>query len=181
MLKLIPAFGAVGLCLFALACSGYNQSPPGTVAPNPIQTVAATAPSNCPPSPALPTSIPGVPALPAGTQAITTPSGLQYYDVVTGTGTGAQAGQSATVQYTGWLLNGTKFDSSVDKNQPFTFPLGGGQVIRGWDEGVVNMKAGGQRRLIIPANLGYGEKGAGGGAIPPCSTLIFDVQLISVK
>jgi len=181
MLKLLSAVAATGLCLSAIACSGYNESPAGTVAANPAQTPAATESSTCPAPPAVPDSIPGVPPLPAGAQAVKTPSGLQYYDVVPGSGAGAQAGQSASVQYTGWLLNGTKFDSSVDRNQPFTFPLGGGQVIKGWDEGVVNMKVGGQRRLIIPASLGYGDKGAGGGTIPPCSTLVFDVQLVSVK
>jgi hypothetical protein len=181
MFRLIPVLGVAGLCLLAMACSGYNESPPATVASNPLQTPAPPPPANCPPPAAVPDSIPGVPALPAGTKAVSSPSGLQYYDVVTGTGAPAQTGQSATVQYTGWLVNGTKFDSSVDRNQPFTFPLGGGQVIKGWDEGVVNMKVGGQRRLIIPPSIGYGDKGAGGGVIPACATLIFDVQLVSVK
>ena len=114
----------------------------------------------------------------------TTESGLQYDDVTIGDGAEAKAGQQVTVHYTGWLRNddgtpGAKFDSSKDRNDPFRFGLGGGQVIRGWDEGVQGMKVGGLRRLTIPANLGYGARGAGG-AIPPNATLIFDVELLAV-
>ena len=112
---------------------------------------------------------------------ITTPSGLQYEDTVTGSGTVAQAGQRVTVHYTGWLYNdgvqGAKFDSSRDRNDPFVFGLGAGMVIKGWDEGVQGMKIGGQRTLIIPAALGYGARGAGG-VIPPNATLKFDVELL---
>jgi FKBP-type peptidyl-prolyl cis-trans isomerase FkpA len=111
-------------------------------------------------------------------------SGLQYEDTVTGAGAEATAGQHVTVHYTGWLRNddgsqGSKFDSSRDRNDPFVFKLGAGQVIRGWDEGVQGMKVGGQRRLTIPASLGYGARGAGG-VIPPNATLIFDVELLGV-
>ena len=114
----------------------------------------------------------------------TTSSGLQYDDVVTGEGDEAKPGQNVTVHYTGWLQNddgsqGSKFDSSKDRNDPFQFKLGAGHVIRGWDEGVQGMKVGGQRRLIIPAALGYGARGAGG-VIPPNATLIFDVELLGV-
>jgi FKBP-type peptidyl-prolyl cis-trans isomerase FkpA len=113
----------------------------------------------------------------------TTPSGLQYEDTVTGEGAQAAAGQSVRVHYTGWLYNdgqqGAKFDSSRDRNQPFEFGLGQGMVIRGWDEGVAGMKVGGQRTLIIPAELGYGARGAGG-VIPPNATLKFDVELLAV-
>ena len=114
----------------------------------------------------------------------TTNSGLQYEDTVEGTGAEAKAGQYVTVHYTGWLQNddgsaGAKFDSSKDRNDPFQFPLGAGHVIRGWDEGVQGMKVGGSRRLIIPASLGYGARGAGG-VIPPNATLIFDVELLNV-
>ncbi len=112
---------------------------------------------------------------------ITTPSGLQYEDTTVGTGTEAKPGQHVHVHYTGWLYNdgvqGQKFDSSVDRGQPFAFNLGGGQVIRGWDEGVAGMKIGGKRTLIIPAALGYGARGAGG-VIPPNATLKFDVELL---
>ena len=111
---------------------------------------------------------------------ITTSSGLMYVDQVVGTGEAAVAGKSVTVHYTGWLTNGQKFDSSVDRGQPFTFPLGAGRVIKGWDEGVQGMKVGGKRKLTIPSNLGYGARGAGG-AIPPNATLVFDVELLGVQ
>ena len=110
---------------------------------------------------------------------ITTSSGLQYIGLKVGTGATAQAGQTVTVHYTGWLENGKKFDSSVDRGQPFSFPLGAGRVIKGWDEGVQGMKVGGKRKLIIPSALGYGARGAGG-AIPPHATLIFEVELLGV-
>ena len=112
---------------------------------------------------------------------ITTPSGLKYVDIVVGAGESPKPRQMVTVHYTGTLENGTKFDSSVDRGQPFTFKVGVGQVIKGWDEGVMTMKVGGKRKLIIPPQLGYGEKGAGGGVIPPNATLIFDVELLGVK
>lgn len=108
---------------------------------------------------------------------VTTPSGLQYVELVVGSGATAQAGQTVLVHYTGWLENGKKFDSSVDRGQPFSFPLGVGRVIKGWDEGVQGMKVGGKRKLIIPSNLGYGARGAGG-IIPPHATLIFEVELL---
>ena len=115
---------------------------------------------------------------------ITTPSGLQYEDVVVGSGAQATSGQKVTVHYTGWLYNdgqqGAKFDSSKDRNDPFVFSLGAGMVIRGWDEGVAGMAIGGQRTLIIPASLGYGARGAGG-VIPPNATLKFDVELLGLS
>ena len=113
----------------------------------------------------------------------TTPSGLQYEDTVPGTGAEAAPGQRVQVHYTGWLFNdgqqGGKFDSSKDRGQPFTFALGAGQVIKGWDEGVAGMKVGGTRRLVIPPQLGYGARGAGG-VIPPNATLLFVVELLGV-
>jgi peptidylprolyl isomerase len=112
--------------------------------------------------------------------AISTPSGLKYVDEVVGTGASPQPGQMVTVHYTGTLEDGTKFDSSVDRGEPFTFQIGVGQVIRGWDEGVMGMKVGGKRWLIIPPQLGYGARGAGG-VIPPNATLMFDVELISIR
>lgn len=111
---------------------------------------------------------------------VTTPSGLQYVDIVEGTGATPQTGQTVTVHYTGTLENGRKFDSSRDRNQPFEFPIGRGRVIKGWDEGLSTMKVGGQRRLIIPPELGYGSRGAGG-VIPGNATLIFDVELLGVR
>lgn len=110
---------------------------------------------------------------------VTTDSGLQYEDIEEGTGAMPQKGQRVTVHYTGTLEDGTKFDSSRDRNRPFSFTIGIGQVIKGWDEGVSTMRVGGQRKLIIPPELGYGARGAGG-VIPPNATLIFDVELLRI-
>ena len=110
----------------------------------------------------------------------TTASGLQYEDTLVGTGATATKGQSVTVHYTGWLTDGKKFDSSVDRNEPFDFQLGAGQVIKGWDEGVAGMKIGGKRKLTIPPALGYGDRGAGG-VIPGGATLVFEVELLKIK
>lgn len=108
-----------------------------------------------------------------------TDSGLKYEDLVEGEGEVAVSGQKVVVHYTGWLTDGTKFDSSVDRSNPFSFPLGAGRVIRGWDEGVQGMKVGGKRKLTIPPQLGYGAAGAGG-VIPPNATLVFDVELLEI-
>ncbi len=110
----------------------------------------------------------------------TTPSGLQYQDVKVGTGASPSTGQTAVVHYTGWLLDGKKFDSSKDRGDPFSFAVGRGQVIKGWDEGVATMKVGGTRILMIPPELGYGARGAGG-VIPPNATLKFEVELLEVR
>jgi FKBP-type peptidyl-prolyl cis-trans isomerase FkpA len=111
---------------------------------------------------------------------ITTASGLVYEDTVVGEGAEAKAGQYVTVHYTGWLTNGSKFDSSKDRNDPFQFALGMRQVIGGWDEGVQGMKIGGTRKLTIPPHLGYGARGAGG-VIPPNATLVFEVELLGLR
>jgi FKBP-type peptidyl-prolyl cis-trans isomerase FkpA len=108
---------------------------------------------------------------------VTTATGLQYEDLTEGAGAEAKAGQTVTVHYTGWLTDGQKFDSSKDRNDPFAFVLGGGMVIKGWDEGVQGMKVGGVRKLTIPPQLGYGVRGAGG-VIPPNATLVFEVELL---
>lgn len=114
-------------------------------------------------------------------KVITTPSGLSYKDIKVGEGASPKKGQTVTVHYTGWLQqNDQKFDSSVDRGQPFSFSIGEGQVIPGWDEGVATMKVGGKRKLTIPADLAYGARGAPG-AIPPNATLIFDVELLGIK
>ena len=109
-----------------------------------------------------------------------TDSGLKFEDTTVGGGAVASKGQTVSVHYTGWLENGTKFDSSKDRNDPFEFKLGAGQVIRGWDEGVAGMKVGGVRRLTIPPQLGYGDRGAGG-VIPPKATLVFEVELLGTR
>ena len=117
-------------------------------------------------------------------KTMTTASGLQIIDVKEGTGASPKPGQTCVMHYTGWLYEngqkGKKFDSSVDRNEPFDFPIGAGRVIKGWDEGVATMKVGGKRTLIIPPALGYGARGAGG-VIPPNATLMFDVELLAVK
>lgn len=111
---------------------------------------------------------------------MTTESGLRYEDIVVGTGASPERGQEVTVHYTGTLEDGTKFDSSLDRGQPFKFNIGIGQVIKGWDEGVLTMKVGGKRKLVIPPQLGYGARGAGG-VIPPNATLVFEVELLGTQ
>ncbi len=141
----------------------------------------ASAPPPAPPTPAG--AVAPAPAAPAPVapvvQEVTTSSGLRYTDLLVGNGPLAEDGMRVAVHYTGWLTDGTKFDSSLDRGQPFTFQLGAGQVIRGWDEGVRGMRVGGKRKLVIPPELGYGERGAGG-VIPPNATLVFDVEFVGV-
>ncbi|MDF2629847.1 MAG: peptidylprolyl isomerase [Symbiobacteriaceae bacterium] len=110
----------------------------------------------------------------------TTPTGLRYEDLDPGTGAQPQRGQTVACHYTGWLTNGKKFDSSRDRGRPFTFQLGLGRVIRGWDEAVLTMKVGGRRRLLVPPDLGYGARGAGG-VIPPNAELIFEIELLDIQ
>lgn len=119
-------------------------------------------------------------SLPDITNLITTASGLQYKDVTIGSGDEAQPGKTVSVHYTGWLTNGAKFDSSLERGQPFSFTLGAGSVIPGWEEGVAGMKVSGKRILVIPPDLAYGVSGAGG-VIPPNATLIFEIELLEVK
>jgi FKBP-type peptidyl-prolyl cis-trans isomerase FkpA len=154
------------LCLVLAACSGERQaeSTPATPAPPTSGSAMTFAPS-------LGVDLKSM---------TTTPSGLAYKDEKVGNGPAVRAGQMASVHYTGWLPDGTKFDSSRDRNEPFQFPLGAGHVIKGWDEGVIGMHVGGRRQLVIPPTLAYGERGAGG-VIPPNATLVFDVELLGVK
>jgi len=121
----------------------------------------------------------GGPSKTAG-KPVLTKSGLKYWELKKGSGPVAKAGDQVKVHYTGWLTDGKKFDSSLDRGEPFAFKLGAGMVIKGWDEGVAGMKVGGKRQLRIPAELGYGARGAGG-AIPPNAELIFDVELLGVN
>ena len=126
-----------------------------------------------------PTQVEGGPPAVSGEPTVTT-TGLQIIDIEVGTGDAAQSGQTVEVHYTGWLADGTKFDSSLDRGQPFSFVLGAGRVIAGWDEGVAGMKVGGERRLIIPPALAYGESGRPP-VIPPNAELTFDVELLAIK
>ena len=112
-------------------------------------------------------------------QIIETATGLGYVDILEGTGPRPRPGDSVRVHYTGWLKSGEKFDSSLDRGQPLVFPIGRGRVIKGWDEGVGSMRVGGKRKLVIPAHLGYGDRGAGS-VIPPGATLIFEVELLAI-
>lgn len=112
---------------------------------------------------------------------VTTASGLKYIDVTVGEGQSPEAGQLIAAHYTGWLTDGTKFDSSRDRGEPLRFPIGQGRVIKGWDEGLISMKPGGRRILIIPPDLGYADRGTPGGPIPPGATLIFDVELVEIQ
>ena len=153
----------------------------------PVALVGALALSGCAHSKGTPSSSAPVPQAATAAGAVSTepkvhklPSGLIYEDLVIGDGKMADPGLMVTVHYTGWLTNGTKFDSSLDRGQPFKFILGNGKVIPGWDQGVKGMRVGGKRKLTIPSDLGYGPEGAGS-AIPPNSTLVFEVQLLGVE
>jgi peptidylprolyl isomerase len=129
--------------------------------------------------PAAATGTGGPPPLPAMVEWHTTPSGLKFAEMVVGTGASPHDGQTAVVHFTAWLNDGTQFDSSIDRQKPFGFRLGAGQVIKGWDEGVRGMRIGGKRRLIVPPALGYGPQGLPG-HIPPDATLTFDVELLRI-
>ena len=155
--------------ILLVACTGGGSDTP---TPTPTPTVEAGGISGGPP----PISEEGATV----TVTVTTPSGLQYIDIEEGTGETPQAGQTVVVHYTGWLTNGTRFDSSVTRDQPFEFVLGVGQVIPGWDEGLATMKVGEKRRLTIPPELAYGDVGVPP-QIPPNATLIFDVELLEIR
>jgi FKBP-type peptidyl-prolyl cis-trans isomerase len=174
MKKVIPMVLIAGLALWGCK-GGSKQAGEGSAAP---QKTEATTQTQTPPQPQTQQSS-GPP--PINVQAMITASGLSIQDIVVGSGAAAAKGSNVSVHYTGWLQDGKKFDSSVDRGQPFDVQIGVGNVIKGWDEGVVGMKVGGKRRLVIPPQLGYGEKGAGRGLIPPNAVLIFDVELMGVK
>lgn len=183
-------------CTLALAMAACGRVETSTQPIPTFSPVAVEAPTVAPdaaaptvaPDAAAPTAAADAAAPAAGgpqqvdpSKIVTTASGLQYADLVVGTGAEATVGKQVQVHYTGWLQNGTQFDSSRDRNEPLPLTLGEGRVIPGWEEGLTGMKVGGQRQLIIPPNLAYGEQGAGNGLIPPNSTLIFDVELVSVQ
>lgn len=167
----------ISVCCLMVACTqqGNTQqtSNAGQTTDNPsIVAAEATATPTASSTPKKTTT--------GANKVVTTSSGLKYTELKVGTGATPKTGQTVSVHYTGTLENGTKFDSSRDRGVPFEFPIGTGQVIKGWDEGISTMKVGGRRQLIIPPSLGYGAQGAGG-VIPPNATLIFDVELLGIK
>ena len=162
------------LALAALIAVTGCQQQSGSSATSSSSTSSSTEAAPAPAPATQPT------AAASGAKEVSMPSGLKFVDLTVGDGAIAESGKSVSVHYTGWLTDGTKFDSSVDRGQPFSFTLGAGQVIRGWDEGVAGMRIGGKRKLTIPSELGYGARGAGG-VIPPNATLVFDVELLGVK
>ncbi|MBE7520384.1 MAG: FKBP-type peptidyl-prolyl cis-trans isomerase [Thermoflexaceae bacterium] len=169
---LLPAAGLALVAALVAACGDGPEPPPPTSTP-------ATGGSS--PTTAVKASPSAAPKEPIKlTNPTTTASGLKYEDKVVGTGASPQKGQRVSVHYTGRLVDGTKFDSSLDRGQPFSFVIGVGGVIAGWDEGVATMKVGGKRLLYIPAALGYGSRGAGG-VIPPNADLVFEVELLGVQ
>jgi FKBP-type peptidyl-prolyl cis-trans isomerase len=167
---LLSMAACVPLTLGLLGCDPVvNQAPPEAPTPAPVASTAAPAGKAFDPNP-----------FKGNGKVVKTASGLQYEDMTIGTGKEAKPGSRASVHYTGTLKDGTKFDSSRDRNDPFTFTIGAGEVIKGWDEGVAGMKVGGRRKLIIPYQLAYGEGGRPP-TIPPKSDLTFDVELMDVQ
>ncbi|WP_040484154.1 FKBP-type peptidyl-prolyl cis-trans isomerase [Lyngbya aestuarii] len=187
MREILVSLGIVIVCAFALLVAQVTTTEQEATASN-IQTTQQTSTPEVKTS-SNPLLTQGIASKANVTLAqnmdseekmVTTDSGLQYEDVKVGDGASPQKGQTVVVHYTGTLEDGTKFDSSRDRGQPFSFKIGVGQVIKGWDEGVGSMQVGGQRKLVIPSDLGYGARGAGG-VIPPNATLLFDVELLDIK
>ncbi len=166
-----------GLAIVLLAAMAGCRAG-GTSTSSTSSTTASTATTTAAPKES---SAPASAASGAASAPVTTASGLKIEDLLVGNGPTAERGKMVTVNYTGWLTDHTKFDSSLDHGQPFEFALGQGNVIKGWDEGVQGMKVGGKRRLTVPPDLGYGAQGTPGGPIPPNATLIFEVELLGVR
>jgi peptidylprolyl isomerase len=174
MREILISFGIMVACIAVLIVAQITGSRDSAIAANLPETEAAPVIQMAQAADLKPMATPNS----EKKDTVTTDSGLQYTDVVEGTGDSPEPGQLVTVHYTGTLPDGTKFDSSRDRGQPFKFKIGVGQVIKGWDEGVGTMKVGGRRNLVIPPDLGYGSRGIG--PIPPNSTLLFDVELIKI-
>jgi FKBP-type peptidyl-prolyl cis-trans isomerase len=161
-LVLVVAIAAAGWALFSRSQDSVGDAGALIMTPTPIEAMDEQTQQ-------------------ADGEAVTLEGGLQVQDQKVGDGQEAKVGDTVAVHYTGWLTDGTKFDSSLDRGQPFVFVLGKGMVIKGWDIGVQGMKVGGKRKLTIPGDLAYGEQGAGGGSIPPNATLLFDVELLGIQ
>jgi peptidylprolyl isomerase len=189
MLKTI--LRCAGLTIICCAIAACNETSNTQQSSNPAEattspSLAASTEIATPTPTTTATTTPTITSTPATTKTdakktVTTPSGLKYVDLKVGTGATPKTGQTISVHYTGTLENGTKFDSSRDRNKPIEFAIGTGQVIKGWDEGLSTIKVGGRRQLIIPGKLGYGAAGTPDGTIPPNATLLFDVELMGIK